>query len=136
MAECDWAILCDYAFLDVGRKMCMIGVFDRVFAQTVPSALHQSALALKLLGEPGEQVNFRVEIIRPTGGQLANLGGSLPVSETGAAEITVTMAGMPLPDFGLYNLNIYAGDALLKTVGFLVTQPPQPAQAQPGPSSQ
>jgi hypothetical protein len=26
MAGCDWAIVCDYAFLDIGRKMCMIGV--------------------------------------------------------------------------------------------------------------
>ena len=128
MAECDWAILCDYAFLDVGRKMCMIGVFDRVFTASVPSALHHSAVAIKLIGEPGEEINFRVEIIRPTGGQLATMEGTASVPEVGAVEMTVTIAGMPLPDFGLYSLNIHAGTALLKTVGFLVTQP---AQTQP-----
>lgn len=28
MAECEWAIVCDYAFLDAGGKMCLIGIFD------------------------------------------------------------------------------------------------------------
>jgi hypothetical protein len=127
MAECDWAILCDYAFLDVGRKTCMVGVFDRVFSPTVPSALHQAALALKLLGNPAEQINFRVEIIRPTGGQLATFGGTVAVAENGSVEVQVRIVGMPLPDFGVYGINIYAGDALLKNIGFLVTQPPQNA---------
>ena len=56
MAECDWAILCDYAFQDIGRKTCLIGVFDRIFALTVPTVLVQAAIGLKLLGTPGEQV--------------------------------------------------------------------------------
>ena len=128
MAECDWAILCDYAFQDVGRKTCMIGVFDRVFSPNVPSMLHQASLGLKLLGTPGEQLNFRVEIIRPTGGQLATLGGNVVIAENGTLEVQVRMAGLQLPDFGVYGFNIYAGDALIKNVSFLVTQPPQPAQ--------
>lgn len=132
MAECDWAILCDYAFLDVGRKMCMIGAFDRVFAPAVPSALHQSSLAMKLLGNPNETVNFKVEIIRPTGGQLAAFEGSVQVAEAGAAEIQFNIAGLPLPDYGLYSFNIYVENELLKTAGFLVMQPPQaPAAQQP-----
>jgi len=66
MAECDWAILCDHAFLDVSRKMCIIGAFDRVFAPAVPSALHQSSLAMKLLGNPGETIKPLRRIIRPS----------------------------------------------------------------------
>lgn len=91
MAECDWAILCDYAFLDVGRKMCMIGVFDRVYAPAVPSALHQSSLAMRLLGEPNETVNFRVEIIRPNGGQLARIEGTVQVGDTGKTELQLNI---------------------------------------------
>ena len=45
MAECDWAILCDYSFLDVSRKMCLIGIFDKITAANVPATHHQAALA-------------------------------------------------------------------------------------------
>ncbi|HEV2114823.1 MAG TPA: hypothetical protein VGR48_02285 [Terriglobales bacterium] len=133
MVECDWAILCDYAFLDVQRKMCMIGVFDNVFAPAVPSTLHQSSLAVKLLGQPNETVSFKVEIIRPTGGSLAAFEGTVQVGERGAAEIQVNIAGLPLPDYGLYSFNVYVGTDLLKTAGFVVMRPPQtpPAQVQP-----
>jgi hypothetical protein len=52
MARCDWAIVCDYAFLDDNRKMCMVGVFDRIFATAVPAVHHQASFVLKLIGEP------------------------------------------------------------------------------------
>jgi hypothetical protein len=128
MAECDWAILCDYAFQDIGRKTCLIGVFDRIFALTVPTVLIQAAIGLKLLGFPGEQVAFRVEIIRPTGSQLATFGGNVVIAENGSLEVQVRMAGLQLPDFGVYGLNIYAGEVLAKNVSFLVTKPPQATQ--------
>jgi hypothetical protein len=123
MAECDWAILCDYAFQDVSRKMCLIGVFDRIFSHAVPSALHQSALAMKLVGQPEEHVAFRIQVVRPTGGQLVTFEGTVELGQTGASEVQFGIAGLPLPDFGLYSFNIFITDELAKTVGFLVTQP-------------
>jgi hypothetical protein len=128
MAECDWAILCDYAFLDVNRKTCLIGAFDKVFAPSVPSVLHQAALAIKFIGGAGEMVNFRMEIIRPTGGQLAAFEGTVQLAETGTAEMQTTIGGLPLPDYGAYAFNIYGGTALLKTLTFLVEKPPQGKQ--------
>jgi len=125
MAECDWAVLCDYAFQDIGRKTCLIGIFDRIFATSVPTVLLQAALGLKLLGNPGEQVAFRVEIIRPTGSQLATFGGNVVIAESSSLEVQIRMAGLQLPDFGVYGLNIYTGEVLAKNVSFLVAQPPQ-----------
>ena len=130
MAECDWAILCDYAFLDVGRKICLIGVFDRIFTNAVPSTHHQSALAMKFVGDPSEHIVFRIEIVRPTGGQLIKFEGTVDLGDTGTSEMQFGIAGLPIPDFGLYSFNIFIADALAKTVGFLVMQPPpQPEQA-------
>lgn len=133
MAECQWAILCDYAFLDVARKSCIIGIFDRVFATAVPSALHQSALVVKLLGQPGETIRFRVEIIRPAGGQLAKFEGEARCGEIGVAELQMNMAGLPLPDWGLYGFQIFAGDQNMPIgqANFVLQEPPQiqPANA-------
>lgn len=129
MAECEWAILCDYAFLDVNRKTCMIGTFDKVFASKVPSVLHQSALSLKLIGNANENVAFKVEVARPAGGTLATFEGAVQLVDTGTAELQFNMAGLPLPDYGPYAFNIYSGDALLKTITFDVAPPPQQAAA-------
>ena len=128
MAKCDWAILCDYAFLDEKRKTCMIGVFDRIFAPSVPATHHQAALALKLVGESKEKVDLRIDIIRPNGGVLVTLRGGGELSEVGTTEITMGLQGMPLPDFGIYAFNVYIGDELDKTIGITVAHPPKPQQ--------
>ena len=129
MAECDWAILCDYAFMDVGKKMCMIGVFDRVYATAVPSSLRQSSVSMKMLGNPGEKVEFRVEITRPTGGQLAGIQGEVVMPDTGSADVQFNLAGLPLPDYGPYSVNVFVNDELSRVSTFVVAQPPaQPPQ--------
>ena len=125
MATCDWAVLCDYAFLDVNRKLCLIGIFDRILAAAVPATQHQAALALKLVGEPKEQVQLRLEVVRPTGEVLARVEGGGELSEAGTAELHMGMAGLPLPDFGIYAFNLYIANELVRTIGVTVTRPPQ-----------
>jgi hypothetical protein len=128
MAECDWAILCDYAFMDSANKMCMIGVFDRVFAPAVPSALRQSSISMKMLGNPGENLSFRVEISRPSGGQLASVQGALVVPDTGSADVQFNLAELPLPDFGPYSVNVFVNNELSRVATFVVASPPQTPQ--------
>jgi hypothetical protein len=125
MVKCDWAVLCDYAFLDASHKMCLIGVFDRIVAQAVPSVHQQAALALRLVGEPNEKANVRVEIVRPTGGVLAKLGGDAVLGSTGSANLTLHLNGMPLPDFGIYAVNVYAGTELVRSLSLTVGEPPK-----------
>jgi len=127
MAECDWAVLCDYAFLDVNRKMCLIGTFDRVYAPAVPSGLHQAAIAMKLLGTPNETAHFRLEITRPNeGGQLITAQGSAVLGDSGTADVQFNIAGLPLPDYGVYSINVYVDDGAPRTVGFQVMRPLAP----------
>jgi hypothetical protein len=125
MADCEWAILCDYSFLDVNRKTCIIGVFDRIMTANVPSALPHAALALKFTGRSGEQVNAQIQILRPTGGQLAAFQVGIKLPENGSIELQLNIANLALPDYGAYAFNIYEQAALLKTITFLVERPPQ-----------
>src|SRR5437764_9643238 len=102
MAEVEWAVLCDYAFQDVGRKTCMIGVFDRIFALNVPAQHHQAAFVFKVTGDPNERVQFRIEISRPSGGSLGEIRGEVVVPEAGTVDVIANLQGMPLPDWGAY----------------------------------
>src|SRR5580692_3208366 len=107
MAECDWAILCDYAFLDSNRKQCLIGAFDRIFSPNVPSILPRASVALKILGNPNEQVQFRLEIIRPAGTQLLSADGNALIADSGTADVQFNLVNTSLPDHGVYSINIY-----------------------------
>ena len=129
MATCDWALLCDYAFLDVNRKLCLIGIFDRILVPAVPTTQHQAAIALKLVGEPKEDVQLRLEVVRPTGEVLARLEGGGQLGDAGTAEIHMGMAGLPLPDFGIYAFNLYIADELVRTLGVTVSRPLQDGPA-------
>lgn len=126
MAKCEWAILCDYAFQDVGRKICLIGAFDNIYAKQVPATHRQAALAMKIMGEPSERVRIRVEIRRPSGAMLAKLEGGGELGNSGTADMQLNIAGMPLPDFGVYAVQIFVNDELSKEIAFKVLETPQP----------
>jgi hypothetical protein len=125
MARCDWAIICDYAFLDENRKMCMVGIFDRIFATAVPAVHHQASCVLKLIGEPKERVHIRVDIVRPNGDVLGKIEGSGELSDDGTSQLNLGMRGLPLPDFGIYAFNIYMNDQFEKTIAITVTRAPE-----------
>src|SRR4051812_31718909 len=117
MADIEWAMMCDYAFQDAGRKTCLIGIFDRIYSANVPTLLNRASLALKLTGEPKEKARVKIEIVRPTGGVLTTLQADVELGDNGAIEIQVGIQAMPLPDWGLYGINAYIGDELLKAIG-------------------
>jgi len=130
MAEVEWAVLCDYAFQDVGRKTCVIGIFDRIFARAVPAQHHQAAFVFKLTGDPNEEVEFKVEITRPTGGTLGSMGGKIKIPPLGTIDVIANLQGLPLPDYGLYGFGLYLGGVPAKTIG--VTVATMPTVAPPG----
>lgn len=127
MAEVEWALLCDYAFQDVGRKTCVIGIFDRIFTNAVPAQHHQAAFVFKVTGDPNEEVEFKVEITRPTGGTLGSMGGKIKVPPMGTVDVIANLQGLPLPDLGLYGFGLYLGGVPAKTIGVTVAVMPAAA---------
>jgi|SRR5678816_2060314 hypothetical protein len=124
MADCDWMILCNYAFRDEGKRTCLIGTFDRIFVKNVPTMRSSMALAFKLIGDPDERVLFKMQLIRPTGGELAQMGGETRLSDLGTNEINLNFAGVQLPDFGIYAFNLLINDQLVRAATFTVSKAP------------
>jgi len=123
MAVCTWAVLCDYAFLDDHGKMCLIGIFDRINTKGVPTTHAHASLVLRLRGEPGEDVRVRVEMIRPTGAPQGRTEQNVKLSPAGDAGIQMSLASLPLPDFGRYAFTITLNDEVRQTLEFQVVRP-------------
>ena len=125
MADVEWAVLCDYGFQDVGRKTCLIGIFDRVYTKSVPAQHHAAAFAFKVTGDANEEADFKVEITRPAGGTLGAIGGKLKMPAAGTVDVIAKLQGLPLPDFGIYSFTLYLGTEPAKTITLLVAEPPK-----------
>jgi hypothetical protein len=131
--QVEWAFLCDYAFLDAGRKMCLIGLFDTLYAAKVPVTHPHAALAMRISGPAGSKVPIRVDVCRPTGSVLARIGGEIgigqpPPDSGGVApggEFHFNFANLLLPDYGAYSIDIFIAEEPARTVRFRVTTPPQ-----------
>lgn len=123
MAECEWAMLCDYAFLDAGGKMCLIGIFDNIFAKKVPATHAQACLVVQIRGKAKEPIAVRIEIVRPTGATLQRIDASGEISDEGGAAINLRLMGLNLPDFGTYDCAVFVNDELSYTAKFSVLKP-------------
>ena len=118
MAECDWIILCDYAFPALHGKLGLIGIFDTIYTKTVPIRHPRAAIGVAIIGEPGEKVQAKLEIISPTGKPLAKgqIGMTLP--NQGSAFAHIDLQNLLLAEWGRHAIQLDFGDGVPKSAWF------------------
>jgi hypothetical protein len=125
MAECEWIVLCDYAFPAMSGKLCLIGIFDVIFTRGLPAKHERAAIGFNIIGEPGEQVHLKLEIIRPTGGVILNANQDLTLPDSGAAQLKIELKDLPLFDLGRHAIQLDLGGGQTKSAWFTVTLLPE-----------
>jgi hypothetical protein len=107
VAECEWAILCEYPFRDAQRRLGMMGIFDVFAADALPRPLRHGWLNLKFRGEPGELVDFAVRIF-PPGAEVIDTPEppSATIAESGSIEMSLDLQDLVLERFGVYEFEI------------------------------
>jgi hypothetical protein len=107
MAECEWAILCEYPFRDAQRRLGMIGIFDVVAFDELPQVLRHGWLNLKFRGRPGEQVDFAVRIF-PPGAEVIDTPEppAVTIGDGGSIEMSLDLQDLTLERFGVYEFEI------------------------------
>jgi hypothetical protein len=126
MAECDWLLLCDYAFPDIRGKLCIIGVFDAIYAPKLPAKHERSVVAFNIIGEPGEKVPIRLEIVGPSGKSIAKAQLETTLPDAGGAQVHIQLSGLVLKEFGRHAILLDIGGGAPKEAWFtlLEQQPP------------
>jgi hypothetical protein len=124
MADCDWIILCDYAFPAMHGKLCMVGIFDMIFATAVPAAHARAFIGFSLVGEPGEKGEAKLEIIGPTGQVVSSAKAAFTLPELGSAFGALEVQNLVLPEFGRYAIQIDLGESLPKQAWFTLQKTP------------
>lgn len=119
LADLDWGILCDYAFYDYAGKVCIIGVFDRVYVRQLPGRLSCS-FVLRLVGEPGERCAVRIALHLPGGEVAFEYSDRIELGPTGTRERVWPIAGVSLASEGIGAVTVHIGGRLVRTFPFVV----------------
>lgn len=122
MADCEWIIVCDYAFPAMQSKLCMIGIFDIMFAPAVPFNHEKIFIGFNLVGEPGEKGETKLEIIAPTGTVISSAKGVFTLPDTGSAFGAMQVVNLELPEFGRYAIQIDLGESVPKQAWFTLLE--------------
>lgn len=123
MATCEWAHLCDYAFLDNQGKTCLIGIFKAIVTARVPTTHTRCAVVFNVSGMPNEEVNLRVQVIRPDGRDpLINVSSPINLGTAGEHTAVLELNNIVLPDFGPYEVVILLDGSQAKSISFDVSR--------------
>jgi len=126
MAECEWIILCDYAFAGENGKLGIVGVFDVIGAVETPALHPRAAITFSLIGEPGEQGELKLKLIGPSGQVVIDVAQKYILPEAGSARGFFEILNLQLPELGRYAIEIDSGDIQPKTAWFSLKQSSQP----------
>src|SRR6266542_1571044 len=77
------ALLADYANLSIDGKLNIMGIFNRVYARSLPAIHPETRLVLVLKYEPAERGRphrLEVQLLDPDGRELLGLASSLALS--------------------------------------------------------
>jgi hypothetical protein len=107
MAECEWAILCEYPFRDAQRRLGMIGIFDVVAFDELPQLLRHGWLNLKFRGQPGERVSFAVRIFPPDAEVIDTPEPPAAIiGDSGSTEMSLDLQDLTIERVGSYEFEI------------------------------
>jgi hypothetical protein len=122
MAECEWVLLCDYAFPDQRGKLCVVGIFDNIFSGSIPVQHDRAFLAFSIVGEPGEDVRAKITIISPTAKVIASFQLNAILPEAGSAQGHIEIRALPLTEWGRHAIEVEFGDGVPKAAWFTLQQ--------------
>ena len=113
--EIDVALLADAATIDSSGKLNILGIFDRITAQSFPAQHSRISLVLRFAAGLQEAGTHQVEIrLRdPSGGEVVRLNGQMQLGpgSRGAGGVVkvphvLNLDGMVFPEPGLYNFDV------------------------------
>ena len=108
MASVEWALLCDLAYFDAYRNLCLIGVQTQAPVPTLPSGTRRFAIAARVLGlQPHPDVS--VSVSTPDSRLNAKTWCERIEIEALGDYLVVRLGGAQLIQEGIYRFEVSMG---------------------------
>src|SRR5215467_13921545 len=110
MIRIDWAQICEMAFFDDCGRLCMIGVMARFSAPTLPIAMRQIMIVLRIQEvQPGEVFRLAVSMVTPAGTVLTPQNSAGFEVTVVPDYILITLRDIPLREEGVHRFSVSVG---------------------------
>lgn len=121
MPNLEWALRCDYAFFDGQGKACLIGLFNRIWADSFPATHSLLFVVSNWIGDANETFSQHTRIMAPDGSQVAESRvPEVTASPAGGAGIITRFANITFPEPGDYRIELLANDIVAGSVGLIL----------------
>ncbi len=119
-----YAHICEYARIDAGGSVSIIGIFDTIHVPAVPANFPMIHIITSLTGRRGEKFQFSTRISAPDGTVIQ----SAPISEVainqeeGNIKQINGYLGIQFPVAGQYSVEFLIDNLVVHTIPFRVVQ--------------
>lgn len=108
----EFILLCDYAFIGEGGKLCIIGKFETIFVRDLPSAHAEMFIVAHFAGTPNSVHDVRLQITDPAGKDM--IGKDAPsfkiqLSGYGTGNFMHRLFNFPINSAGDYTVSFIEG---------------------------
>lgn len=104
MARVEWALLCDLAYFDAYKNLCVIGAQTQTPVATFSAGTHRLTIAARLAGlQPRPDVV--VSMLVPDGGPCDSTWERMDIESVGDYPL-VRLAGVPMTEEGIYRFEV------------------------------
>lgn len=145
-----FAHLCDYALVSADRKLAVIGIFNRIFAQRLPHIHPQIFLAFEIdldYTEATGSFDVRIECVDADGTAVFKIGSRITVAaqstpkpgEPFRAPQVVRLNQVTFGRAGKHDINIFLNNRVEHRIEFevaVIASPPGPIVLPGGPAPQ
>ena len=130
MVQIALALLADSANVSREGKLNILGIFDRISAQSLPAAHPQMQLVITLEADRGDadkEHKLAIELIDADGAKLLSMAGDLkfvspPPGEQVRMNHIIQLNNLRFDHFGSYEFKILINNEVRKSVSLSVTE--------------
>jgi len=130
MVQVTLALLADYANVSREGKLNILGIFDKIYAQSVPAVHPQMQLVMTLEADRGDaekEHRTEIELIDADGAKLFSIVGNLkfgppPPGEHMRLNHVIQLNNLRFEHFGSYDFKILVNKEVRKSVSLSVVE--------------
>lgn len=122
MANIDWAVLCELAFLDRQERLCVIGITTELPVPRLPLVINQLMIVAKLTDlRPVEEIQIAAAVITPRAMWATPADDHGLTIEMVRQHVLVTLRGIPLSEEGIHTFRLLVSGSPPVSIGVPVT---------------
>ncbi len=124
MPTIKYAHICEYARIDQGGVVSIIGIFDTIYVPNVPANFPFVHVITNLSGQRGEKFKFLTRLAAPDGAVLQSAPSvDIAINQDDASTSQINgYVGLVFPVLGVYSFEFLIDQMVVHTIPFRVAQ--------------